>query len=69
MSRPKKPKDKTSERYMLEEADRLQKEEERKEGAFLRAWLQKYGWPIGEKPPRLNAEIIPFPANRTRRKP
>jgi len=37
------------------------------ERAFLEAFLEKYGWPIGEGPPNYNAKIIPFPTDRIRR--
>jgi hypothetical protein len=45
MSRPKKPKDKTSRRYTLEEAERLQNAAD-----YITAWLEKYGWSVEEAP-------------------
>lgn len=35
--------------------------------ALWKAFLDKYGWRVDEGPPNYNAEIIPFPTDRTRR--
>jgi hypothetical protein len=31
-----------------------------REAAFLKAWLSKYGWPVGEERPHYENNVIPF---------
>lgn len=73
MSRRKKPKLDEASQRALEEVERLEKEADKQAAAdltaWMTAWMQEIGFPMEEDPPQFNAEIIPFSANRTRRKP
>ena len=46
------------------EADRAYQEALEREAAFLKAWLQKYGWPVGEDRPHYENNVIPFPETK-----
>ena len=61
MKKPPKPRKPTPESIEADKAFQAQLEQE---AAFLRAWLDKYGWPIGEDPPHYENNIIQFPQKR-----